>query len=190
VPVSGGSIAFLIDTSGSMEKPAASGPTTGRRGRANDGSRLDAAKEQLLLAAQAMAPNTQFQVVTFADRARAWTSTPIKSGPASVRSLTELLSRLRPHGATNLFDGLVQALQLDQRRHGDATLPRIDELFVLSDGEPNAGQVQARDDLLELVREANKYAKVRIHCVFTGNGNGHELLRALAEQNGGVFVQR
>jgi hypothetical protein len=41
-----------------------------------------------------------------------------------------------------------------------------------------------------LVRESNRYAKVRIHCVFTGEGPGADLLRGLAEQNGGVFVQR
>jgi hypothetical protein len=52
--------------------------------------------------------------------------------------------------------------------------------------------VQEADELLEMVREANKYTKVRIHCVFTGQagGKGSELLRQLAEQNGGVFVQR
>jgi hypothetical protein len=192
VPVTGGSIAFLIDTSGSMDKPSGTAPTTGPRGRPAGGSRLDAAKEQLLLAAQAMAPDTQFRVVTFASLARSWTSSPVKAGPGAVRSLTELLSRLQPHGGTNLFDGLVHALQLDQRRFGDANAPGIDELFVLSDGEPNAGDVQQKDDLLELVRESNRYARVRIHCVFTGDagGSGAVLLRELAEQNGGVFVQR
>ncbi len=190
VPVTGGSIAFLIDTSGSMDKPAATSPTTGPRGRARGASRLDAAKEQLLVATQAMAPQSRFVVLTFAERARTWTSTPVKPGRDAVRSLTELLSRLQPHGGTNLFDGLVHALQLDQRRFADPNGPRIDELFVLSDGEPTTGEVQDREDLLQLVRESNKYAKVRIHCVFTGSGDGAELLRALAEQNGGVFVQR
>lgn len=189
VPVTGGSIAFLIDTSGSMQEAPGGGPTTGPR-RRGDGSRLSAAKEQLVLAAQAMLPESQFQVLTFAERGRSWTATPIKPSPSSLRALTELLSRFQPHGGTNLFDGLVQALQLQERRYGDAEGPKIDELFVLSDGEPTVGDVQDPEDILQLVRESNKYAKVRIHCVFTGAGDGSRLLRRLAEENGGVFVQR
>jgi hypothetical protein len=63
-------------------------------------------------------------------------------------------------------------------------------LFVLSDGEPTAGQLKDAELLLQVVREANKYAKVRINTVFTGVGDGADLLRRLAEENGGVFVQR
>ena len=44
--------------------------------------------------------------------------------------------------------------------------------------------------ILELVKHANKYAKIRINTVFTGTGKGSDLLRRLAEENGGVFVQR
>jgi hypothetical protein len=190
VPVTGGSIAFLIDTSGSMDEAPGGGPTTGPRGRNEAKTRLDAAKEQIVLAVQAMLAESQYQVLTFASEARTWTSTPVKPSSNSTRSLTELLGRLRAHGGTNLFEGLATALQFEQRRYADATSPTIDELFVLSDGEPTAGAVQQADELLRLVREANQYTKVRIHCVFTGAGKGADLLRSLAEQNGGVFVQR
>lgn len=189
VPVTGGSIAFLIDTSGSMQDAPGGGPTTGPR-RRSDGSRLAAAKEQLVLAAQAMATDAQYYVLTFADLGHAWTATPIKPGASTLRSLTELLSRFQPRGGTNLYDGLVKALQLQDRRYADTEGLKIDELFVLSDGEPTTGDVQDPEVILQLVRESNKYAKIRIHCVFTGSGAGAGLLRRLAEENGGVFVQR
>lgn len=189
VPVTGASIAFLIDTSGSMEKEiAGTASATGRR--AADSSRLGAAKEQIVLAVSAMDPNARYQVMTFASQAQVWTREPVKPVANSTRSLTELLSRLRPNGGTNLFDGLVKALQLDELGYGQQHEMRIDELFVLSDGEPTEGDVRDPDQLLKLVREANKYAKVRIHCVFTGEGTGADLLRRLAEENDGVFVQR
>ncbi|MCA8948023.1 MAG: hypothetical protein KDE27_00880, partial [Planctomycetes bacterium] len=130
------------------------------------------------------------QILKFADDARTWTSHPIRPDRSSTRSLTELLSRLRPNGGTNLFDGLVRALQLDEIGYGEADKTEIDELFVLSDGRPTTGAVQDTEQMLRLVREANKYAHVRIHCVFTGDGGGAGLLRKLAEQNDGVFVQR
>jgi hypothetical protein len=191
VPVTGSSIAFLIDTSGSMEHTPATVPVTGRR-RQQATTRLAAAKEQLLHAVQAMPPESQYSILTFSAGARDWTPTPIQAGGRSTRSLTELLSRLVPHGGTNLHDGLELALQWQARRYAELPTCKIDELFVLSDGEPTAGPVQEADELLEMVREANKYTKVRIHCVFTGQagGKGSELLRQLAEQNGGVFVQR
>lgn len=189
VPVTGGSIGFLIDTSGSMDDEPAGGPQTGPRRRRSH-TRLDAAKEQLVLAAQAMPKESQYFVLTFADRAHVWTTQPIRPQRQSLRSLTELLSRLRAHGGTNLYDGLVTALELEGKGYGDASLPKIDELFVLSDGEPTTGPVQQPETLLEMVKQANRYAKVRIHTVFTGTGGGADLLRKLAEQNGGVFVQR
>ncbi|MBM3974898.1 MAG: VWA domain-containing protein [Planctomycetes bacterium] len=187
VPVAGGETAFLIDVSGSMGDDV---DDAAMRQRRLAPTRLTAAKEQLLQAAQAMPPGATMQIYTFAEQAKAWTPTPITPTPQSLRSLTELLSRLRAHGGTDLHAGLAQALQVEARRFGEPTAAMIDELFVLSDGVPTVGDMQDAEPLLREVREANKYAKVRIHCVFTGDGRGADLLRALAAQNGGVFVQR
>jgi hypothetical protein len=191
VPVTGASIAFLIDTSGSMDSaPANKGPVTGLRRTRAAVTRLDAAKEQLVLAAQAMAPESQYYLMTFADKARTWTREPIHPDRRSTRSLTGLLSRLNAHGGTNLYAGLIAALEIEGRTYGDKALPKIDELFLLSDGDPTAGEVRDTDTICELVRQANRYAKVRINAVFTGTGKGAALLQRLAEENGGVFVQR
>ena len=191
VPVTGTSIAFLIDTSGSMDSaPATAGPITGlRRTRAAE-TRLDAAKEQLVLAAQAMAPESQYYLMTFADKARTWTGQPIRPDRRSTRSLTGLLSRLNARGGTNLYAGLIAALEIDGRTYGGAEMPKIDELFILSDGDPTTGEVRDTDTICDLVKQANRYAKVRINAVFTGTGKGAALLQRLAEENGGVFVQR
>ncbi len=186
VPVTGGAIAFLIDTSGSMGH-AYTGTGGGRRA---DQTRLGAAKEQLGLAVQAMDPEATFLLVSFAAEAHVWTAQPVKAGTRSLRSLTELTSRLAADGGTNLFDGLVAALRLTEARFGEAAPAQIDELFVLSDGQPTTGAVRDPETILTLVREANRFARVRIHTVFTGNGDGATLLRRLADENGGVFVQR
>jgi Mg-chelatase subunit ChlD len=187
VPVTGRSIAFVIDTSGSMDEPTAG---TGDGGRARQPTRLRAAKEQVLTAVQAMPAESQYVLLTFAEEARLWTSAPVRSGARNLTSLTELLSRLRAHGGTNLFAALAEVLEFDHQRWGAQGMLRVDEVFLLSDGEPTAGDVQDPDALLRLVQEANRYAQVRIHTVFTGTGPGAALLQQLAEQNGGVFVQR
>ena len=191
VPVTGTSIAFLIDTSGSMDSaPAGDGPLTGQRRVRRAQTRLGAAKQQLTLATQAMDESSQFYLLTFADKARTWTKRPLRPGRQVTRALTSLLSRLNARGGTNLYAGLVTALEIEGRRFGDANLPKIDELFVLSDGEPTAGVARDADTLCQMVSEANRYAKVRINAVFTGTGAGGALLRRLAAENDGVFVQR
>jgi len=190
VPVTGSSIAFLTDTSGSMGKrPAKRGPITGPKQQRSYKSRLHAAKYQLALATQAMPRTSQYYVMTFADKASTWTKQPLRANHRSARKLSELLGRLNAHGGTNLYAGLVAAFDLEERRFG-GQLPKIDELFVLSDGKPTTGQVKDTETLLQMVREANQYAKIRINTVFTGTGKGAELLRRLADENGGVFVQR
>ena len=137
-----------------------------------------------------MDPQARYQVVTFASEARVYSKQPVPPNAASLRALTELLSQLKAHGGTNLYDGLAQALSLQQLKFGQETPSPIDELFVLSDGEPTAGAVRDPEEILRLVRTANVYLKARIHCVFAGKGEGAEFLRKLAVENGGVFVQR
>src|SRR5262245_20641188 len=191
IPVQGREIAFLIDTSGSMDEQFA-GTTTGGRSRRDRSqpSRLMAAKEQLLQAVQVMAPESRYHVLTFADRAQDWSRKPVPPTPAATRSLVELLAHFHAEGGTNVYEGLVQALALDQLHFGQEAKLSIDELFVLSDGEPTQGLVKDPDEILRLVREANRYLSVRINCVFTGSGVGAGFLKRLAEENGGVFVQR
>ena len=114
----------------------------------------------------------------------------MRPGRDVTRALTGLLSRLNARGGTNLYAGLVAALEIEGRTFGAAELPKIDELFVLSDGQPTTGPARDAETLCDLVREANRYAKIRINAVFTGDGRGGELLQRLAEENGGVFVRR
>ena len=90
----------------------------------------------------------------------------------------------------NAQTALVQSLALDELHYGEDGEKTIDELFLLSDGEPTEGQVKDPEDLLRLVAEANKYLRVRINTVFSGRGKGADFLRKLAEQNDGTFVQR
>lgn len=189
VPVTGAAIAFVIDTSGSMDDAVAG--TAADEGRSKRAlTRLRAAKEQIVMAVQSMDPEATYSLWTFADHAHLWTSVPVRPTTNNTRSLTELLSRFRSHGGTNLYDGLAKALQLGELKFGEQSQTKVDELFLLSDGEPTAGEVRDPEGILQIVREANKYAKVRIHAIFTGTGNGGDLLRRLAEENGGVFVQR
>lgn len=187
VPVSGGSIGFLIDTSGSMARAPAAYSANDRNAPQ---TRLQAARAQLLQAVQAMPPTSRFFVVTVADRAQSLSEAPLEPNRRNVRALTEHFGRIQPDSGTNLEAGLGLVLHAEGSAYGRIGDVRIDELFVLSDGEATEGALRDDESLLSLVREKNRYARIRIHCVFTGSGRGGSFLRRLAAEHGGVFVQR
>ena len=193
IPVEGRNVVFVIDTSGSMDadvaKPDDDERTSSRR-RNRTVSRLAAAKQQLVQAVQAMPAESRYRLVTFDRDVKLWSEKPEAPGRASTRALVDLLSGIQAHGGTNVHDALVAALALDGLRFGQEPASEVDEVFVLSDGQPTEGPVRDPEQILEVVRTANRYLHVRIHAVFTGDGAGSEFLRKLAEENDGAFLQR
>lgn len=191
IPIEGSEVGFLIDTSGSMDNAVIGAPVTGpRQSRREDvPTRISMAKEQIVQAVQHMDPEMRYHVFTFADECLIWNERAVPPTPAANRQLAQILGRFDASGGTNLWDGLEEVLAADKQVFGQVSENPIDELFVLSDGLPTRGETdEAR--ILEMVRRANRYQNIKINVVFTGQGTGAELLRELAAQNGGAFVQR
>ena len=82
----------------------------------------------------------------------------------------------KTEGATNLYDALALAFQ-------DGN---VDTIYVLSDGQPNQGEIKDPDALLAWVRRANAARGVVIHTVSAGELREEGFLRKMAEQNGGT----
>ena len=97
----------------------------------------------------------------------------------SFRALTACLGHLEAGGGTNVFDALLKVLDADNVKFGGRPRGIVDEIFVLSDGRPTAGAVSDPDEILEVVREINRYLRVRINTVYTGQGPGARSSRAL-----------
>src|SRR5712671_1353952 len=171
IPVTGAEIAFVIDTSGSMDE-AVGGTVTERRPRRDERAqtRLDAAKAAIVVAVQAMDPSARYHLFTFDSEARQWNKKPVPPTADAIRALHDMLGQFHAKGGTNIYQALLLALQLDQLRFGELGQQRVDELFLLSDGEPTIGAVKDPEAILALIREANKYQKVRINTVFAGFG--------------------
>ena len=64
----------------------------------------------------------------------------------------------------------------------------MDAIYLLSDGAPNAGKFEEMGDILREIKKLNKTRRVQIHCVSLARDS--DLLKELAEQNGGTYVQR
>ena len=189
IPVQGSNVVFIIDISGSMRagffpagdyKPDA----------ADDGlTRLEMAKRELVRAVDALPRDSRFNVVSFATDVRRWKHDLVRAGPNNRRSLVEKVRRMQPAGATNIFGALKSALEIKTLTFGARYGVQVDEVFLLSDGEPTAGEVVDTKTILQLIHETNRYSMVKINTLYMGGGGDSRFMQDLAEQNGGRYVR-
>lgn len=164
IPVTGTKVAFVCDVSGSMRY------------------KLELAYEQLTRAIKAMPSTSQFEVVFFNEHVWPWRGRLSQADPVTKELLIRHLPTIEVKNYTNLFDAIETALSMG-----------TDEVFVISDGEPNRGRKQFPDDILAELKRINSRG-ARIHTVSvirTVDGDQHvALLKQIAEENGGEHVQR
>lgn len=193
IPVLGCEVVFVIDTSGSMSTRVKAKIPVGSKGKMGTmrGTRLAVAKRQTLKAIQGMPKHSRFSIVTFSSTVRAWNAKPVVARVSARRTAASILGKLKPHGGTNVFDALVHVLEARDMGYGSKPTTNVDEVFVLSDGRPSGGVLTDPKEILRVIKAINKIRKIRIHCVFAGEGDdkGASFMRQLAEENGGVFVQ-
>lgn len=184
LPVDARRVVFVIDNSGSMREELA----PGEDGRPR--TKRSLVEAELARVVAALPAEVEANVLLFADGVEAWREA---LGPLRAKERTELLAWVAarpPRGATNLLAGVLAAL----------ADPRVEALYVLSDGAPSAGEQIFRELVLERVRERNRYAAARIHtAAFLGDAQDdaarrrlaqhREFLRELAEASGGRAVE-
>lgn len=186
----GRAIAYVIDASDSMLQPLTPRerqdlqPLTGKDGAKTPApgpgsqaelaidwrkvqTRFDGARELLKLALRRLAPEQQFTIILFGNKADHLTATPqlVAANPKAVAAACRELDAIRPgpnqkerphgtlRGQTNLHGGLLRAFRTGE---GKSTDPKsrgfvrafeygVDTIFVLSDGAPNADDWDAKD---------------------------------------------
>jgi hypothetical protein len=198
IPVLGKRVVFVLDRSGSMQAPAPQ-PSETSASDADIPTRLDVACRECWDAVKQMAPDTYFNLVVFSDRARAWKPDLVPATPANKGALRNRLQRLRPDGSTNLWDALSTAMKMRTAMSQSPYREPVDEMFVLSDGYPTSGEIQKAEEIIARIREQNRHTAIRLNTVFIGKSpsdldrdaaGGSTLMRVLAEENKGTFVER
>jgi hypothetical protein len=69
----------------------------------------------------------------------------------------------------------------------------VDDPFAKARDDPipyAAGKLVKPDDILRVVREWNRTAKITIHCIAVGDACDVDFLKKLAAENYGDFVKR
>ncbi len=185
IPVLGSRVAFIIDTSGSMNTIVQPGQDSSQRAMQ---TRLQIARTQTIRAAQSLRRRSRFFLITFSSTAKRWNDEALPPTEAAMDRLTLILDGLRANGGTNFGAALLTGLQVTDER-AQTGMAQVDEIFFMSDGEPSVGITKA-GELLDAVRRANRYRNIRINTIYTGEGKAPRLMLELASQNGGLSVTR
>jgi hypothetical protein len=168
IPVRGSRVVFVLDSSGSMESPLPETPSVTRGQRA---------VEELVGLLPRLPRDARFGVVFFRTDTRRLSSELV---PCDGQELGRAVAWLEDHrfgGGTNLYEGLERAFEVEE----------VEEVFLLSDGEPSAGALQDPDRIAAQVRRWNRWRKVRIHTIsFGAPPPARDFLHRLAAENGGV----
>jgi len=164
IPVKERRIAFVFDVSGSMRY------------------KLPLAYDQLSRVVKGLPSTTLFEVIFFNEFVWPWRGRLSHADPVTKELLVRHIETIEIKSYTNLFDSLEKALGLG-----------VDEVFVISDGEPNRGRRQHPRHILGELKRINKRG-TKIHTISvirTVDGGEHvALLKTIAEQHGGTHVQR
>jgi HEAT repeat protein len=171
LPIVSRRVVFVLDTSGSMLAKFAMASKYG----ASEGTRLAAAKAQLIGALRLLPDGTLFNIITFDTRGDRWKEDMVVLGDATRVESREWVEALQTRGATNVFDALDKAFALRD----------VDTIYLLSDGQPYGGKIDDPLLLRDEIKAWNSTRRIPIHAISLGGDVA--LLRRLAEDSGGVF---
>jgi hypothetical protein len=171
IPVRGRRVAFCFDLSASMWGPA-----------------IEAAIEELTAAVKALPTGTRFSVVFFNEKVWRWREAPSPAMPWAKVELFRHLETLTTKSYTNIHDALESALGLAGRgRHAVAPAPGSTRCSSSRTASPTAVATRDTRAIARSILRLNTPRAARIHCIALGE-KPRALLKRLAEENGGVFV--
>ena len=193
-------VLFVLDLSGSMNfsmVPRRNPDDDIRGGREPDlpqegeTSRLNAAKRDLQKAMGGLEEDAVFNVIFYASDVWSWQDDLVEMDASARTEVTEVIEELEAVGGTNIYGALQTAFEMAGAKEGNTWVkPKVDTIFLLSDGKPSIGVSTDPDEILSMVREANENAGITIHTIGLSGAQDAYLLRTLAEENGGIYAAR
>lgn len=182
LPIDSGSIAFVLDQSGSMKAPAP--PGSGRADSTDlDKSRFESAARQLLESLTATSSKTRFHIVLFSGQARVWRDESTQADKRGLEAARDWLERQNPNGGTHLAMGFEALLDLGSGLDDQGRLA-FDTVIVLCDGQTVEGASWARSWLDRFGHPAG----LKIHAIQIGGAKA-QALRTLTQETGGTMIE-
>lgn len=183
-------VVFVLDVSSSMTTLMT--PPEGvekELGPMPPGPRIEIARRRLEGALEKLPDRARVNLVFFSTEAKRWRPSLVTIGAARKAAIDAVRSAT-PDGETNIYDALRASFGLQDRTLAAIDLDDVpDTIYFLTDGEPTRGEITARRELLDWVREVNRYVKARIHVIGMGSMNiDLDFLDRLATENGGETI--
>ncbi|MEX0981276.1 MAG: VWA domain-containing protein [Bacteroidales bacterium] len=207
---------FLIDISGSMENKiekdakgvvlnVATNVAANTVGKVIGGSvgnmvgnkikksltKLEKAKKNLIPVINGFTEENYFTVITFENDIKLWRKELIPATSANKKLAVAFIKSLKSGGGTNISDALEEAFKLAGKGVNDETeVLDVETVFLLSDGEPSAGQYRSTQQILQKVEEWNELNRLQIHTVGLGDNHDEDFMRKMAVDNNGVYINK
>jgi Ca-activated chloride channel family protein len=158
-------LTFLVDTSGSMDKP----------------DRIGLVKKSLRMLVEKMAPQDMVAIIQYDSHARLVLEfTPV----SDKKKIFAAIDALQCGGSTNLEEGMMKAYELAAKNFAPGGESRV---LLLSDGVANLGTMAAED----ILKAVESYRKQGIFCSVFGVGMGtydDTMLQTLAAKGDGTYA--
>jgi len=218
LPVKSDRVLFIIDTSDSMKHPTQNknpaekwqppkGPTT--PGEEEEpppppppeeilsGPKIEVAKHELKKALEKLPASCKFNIIAFDTSVRPWKDGMVDASEKNKKDALTWVRAMQPKGITFIDGALRAAFRLAGLGAVDTKYQdiNVDTMILLSDGAPtddDIAKVNLMDPeiILQHVREWNRHKRIVINCIGIDMVAGIEFLQKLAEENGGVYVDR
>ena len=164
--------------------------------------KVDLAKEELVRAIESLRKDAHFNIIWYNTSVGVWKDgSLVEASPKAKSDAISWIRRQKPQGETDIRGALKKAIFLQSSKAGEEGGPGVvltgdleeggDTIVFLTDGWGFKNQKeQDPGKTLEAVKKWNKIPKMKIYTVGISDQPGEhdrELLRKLAEQNGGSY---
>jgi len=163
--ISSDRVCFVVDLSGSMNYRTRSGKT-----------RLTVMKAEMDRFLEGYPAGDLFNLIFFGNDAQKWRPTLTLMNDKVRDEARSHVKSLDAPGATAVYDGLLAAFED----------PRVDTIYLLTDGGPSGGVIDDIDEIIMEVSRWNSLRHVVIHSVAVGRKS--PLLEALSADSNGQYV--
>ncbi len=187
IPILGRDVVFIIDFSRSMKNEAEDNDDKKER-------KADIAINELTETLKRFSSEVRFNIIILSTEAARYGK---RKASKTMLQATEENKKAALKFVSSLWDRL-EDIKRGRGDHYDAMIeafsePEIDTVFLLSDGRPTYGTYINKDNIVENIARNNRFKKVVINTIITGNKGtkkDRELMEELAEMTNGVCVEK
>lgn len=154
-------------------------------------TKLQKARKKLIPAIKGLPETTMFDVIVFENGVKLWKKKLVPATKANKLQAQTFIEALKAGGGTNIYDAVKSAFDLAGDGAKDSTIAlNVETIFLLSDGAPSSGPVTNPDGIRTDVKKWNLLQRVKIHSIGLGDDCDEKFMRGIAEDNGGIYVDK